>query len=122
MKSSKRPSKYHFCNNFLAKNIPHFYHRKNQNKNISVVQNSNFSVIIKYHLSINFLPRKRPYFPFAKCPKIRTFQRSLIIIFPSMFWLKQDLICHLQKIQNENVLVISNMMFHAKQNIILLFF
>ena len=33
------------------------------------VQNENFSVISKYHLSINFLPKKRPYFSPPKSSK-----------------------------------------------------
>ena len=62
MESSKRPSKYYLYINFLPKKIPYFPSLKSSNKNFSVTQNKNFSVISKYHLSINFLLQKDSIF------------------------------------------------------------
>ena len=52
------------------------HRRKVQNKKFLVAQNKNFSVISKYHLSINFLSQKRPYFPVRKCSKQAIFSNQ----------------------------------------------
>ena len=50
-----------FTSTFWLKKDRIFHHRKAQNKNLSVTS--------KYHLSINFLPQKIPYFPSPKNSK-----------------------------------------------------
>ena len=46
-----------------------FWLKKDRISHHRKVQNKNFSVISKYHLSINFLSQRRPYFPFPKSSK-----------------------------------------------------
>ena len=67
MESSKRPCTYRLSISTLAekkKRISH--HRK--------VQNKNFSVTSKYHLSINVLAQKNTIFVIPEKIKTRTFQ------------------------------------------------
>ena len=58
------------------------------------VQNKNFSVTSKYHLSINFLTQKRPYFPSSKSSKQGLFSNQLIPSFHQLFATKKDCISH----------------------------
>ena len=82
-----------FPSTFWLKNRPCSNHRK--------VQSNKFSVISKYHLSINFLTQKKIVFPISETSKPRTFQWLINIIFRSIFWLKilpPPRISHLRKI------------------------
>ena len=54
---------------------------------------------------------KKTVFPITEKLKTRTFQQPVSIIFPSTFCLKKIRIFHPWKIQNSNILVISNIMF-----------
>ena len=54
-----------FTSTFWLKKDRISHHRK--------AQNMNFSVISKHHLSINFLPQQRPYFPSGKSSKQERF-------------------------------------------------
>ena len=85
MESSKRPSKYHLSINFLAQKKTAFpspesskhelfsnqyissFHqlfdsKKDRISHLRKVQKKNFPVISKYHLYIDFLAQKSPYF------------------------------------------------------------
>ena len=68
-KSQKDQVNIIFTSTFWLKKDPISHHWKVQNKNFTAAQNKNVSVISKYHISINFLPQKRPYFPSAKSSK-----------------------------------------------------
>ena len=59
---------------WLKKSI--FHHQKVQSKNFLAAQNNNFSVISKYHLSINFLSQKKTYFPSPKSSKQERFSNK----------------------------------------------
>ena len=75
MESSKDQANIIFTSTFwLKKSI--FHHQKVQSKNFLVAQNNNFSVISKYHLSINFLSQKKTYFPSPKSSKQERFSNK----------------------------------------------
>ena len=69
MESSKRPSKYRLLHQLFGS-------KKYRISHFRTVQNKNFPVTSKYHLSINFLAQKRPYFPSPESPKQELFSNQ----------------------------------------------
>ena len=53
-----------------------FWLKKDRISHHRKVQNKNFSVTSKYHLSINFLTQKKTVFPITEKFKTRTFQNQ----------------------------------------------
>ena len=114
-----------------------FWLKKDRISHHRKVRNKNFSVTTKYHLSINVLTQKRPYFPSPKCSKqelsvtgkyylsirflaqkkvvfpiyekikTRTFQKSVNNIFPSIYWRKNTTFFISKKFKKRKFLVIS---------------
>ena len=95
--SSKRPRKYHLSINFLAEKKTIFpitemfkartsqqlvnivfpstsWLKKDRISNHRKVQNKNFPVISKYHISVNFLAPEKTVFPISEKAKARPFQ------------------------------------------------
>ena len=71
-----------FPSTFWLKKDRIFHHRK--------VQNKNFLVTSKYHISINLLTRKKTVFPTTEKFKTRTFQLSVNIIFSINFLTQKE--------------------------------
>ena len=94
--SSKRPCNYQLSINVLAEKRPYFPSPKSSNQELSSNQeiyfrqlfglrkdhiyhfwngqNKNFSVISKYHISVNFLAQEKIVFLISEKVKTRTFQ------------------------------------------------
>ena len=87
-----------FSSTFWLKEDRISHHRK--------VQSKNFSLISKYHLSINFLTQKRPYFHSQKDQNKNFFVFSKYHISIN-FLTQKHRIFPLQKIQNNKFLGIS---------------
>ena len=68
IESSKTPCKYDLSINFLPKKDRISHHR--------IVQNKNFSVTSKYHVSINFLTQKRTVFPITE--KLKSSKQEIL--------------------------------------------
>ena len=86
------------------------------------VQNQNFLVISKYQLFINFLPQKRPHFPFPKSSKQKFFSNQYISYFCHFFGSKKPVYSIPQKFKIRALQQSVKMIFHAKENITFLFF
>ena len=84
-----------FTSVFCLKKDRISHHRK--------VQNKDFSVNSKNHLSINFLSKKKTVFSISKKFKGRNFQQSVNIVFRSTFWLKKDSISHSKKLKTRTL-------------------
>ena len=69
MQSSKRRSKYHLPNTFLAE-------KRLYSPSPKISKQELISVTSKYYLSINFLTQKGPYFPPSKSSKQELFRNQ----------------------------------------------
>ena len=104
---------HHCAKNHISQVLE--YHRKlKKTKAIShhqKVQNKNFSITSKYHLSINFLTQKKTVISITEKFKTKTSQWSVNIIFPSTFWLKKRRYFPVRRYLSVK------MIFHSKENI-----
>ena len=113
-KAQKEQVNITFSSNFYLKKDRFSPHCKSQNQNFLVATNKNFSVISKYHISINFLPPKKDRISHHGKVQNKNFSVTSKYHLSINFLSQKDRIFHPPKVQNKNISVIRK--YHLSTN------